>query len=253
MGKLTGKIAMVVGGSSGIGASIASRLAKEGAKVAVCGIEKKLTEDLVQALKSSNYEATAYLMDVTNKKQVEQTIEEIVNQWQQIDILVNSAGICDPVPFLECTEEQWDRHIEVNLKGAFLISQQVAARMVQQNIQGAIVNVSSVNGLAVEADQAHYNASKGGLNLLTQSMALELAPYGIRANALCPGFIETRLTKSVIERPEAIQSMLHSIPMNRVGSPEEVADAALFLCTSDSRYVTGHCLVVDGGQLIKLS
>ncbi len=251
--KLAGKIAVVAGGSSGIGAAIAKRLAEEGARVAVCGIEEEPTKQTVQALKDASLAAEAHLMDIARKDQVDRTMQTIVDDWGPIDIVVNSAGICNPAPFLELTEEEWDRHMDVNLKGAFLLSQAAARTMVKHDVKGSIVHVSSVNGLAAEADQAHYNASKGGLNLLMMSMALELAPLGIRVNAVCPGFIQTRLTQPVIDQPQAIQTMLHSIPMNRVGMPEEVADAAVFLCTNDSRYMTGHCLVVDGGQLIKLS
>jgi NAD(P)-dependent dehydrogenase (short-subunit alcohol dehydrogenase family) len=180
-------------------------------------------------------------------------LDAVLSRWGRIDVLVNNAGICQPANFLDLTEDEWDRHLDINLKGTFLIGQLTARQMVKQQSGGSIINMSSVNGLAAEAHQAHYNASKGGINLLTMSMAIELAPYGIRANALCPGFIDTRLTRPLIDRPEAIGDYLRTIPMGRVGEPKEIASAALFLASDDSAYMTGHCMVVDGGQLIKLS
>jgi len=191
--------------------------------------------------------------DVQLAQDVRRMVDQTLDRWGAIDILVNNAGICKPAPFLEIEEAEWDRHVAINLKGTFLAGQYVARDMVRRGIKGSIINMSSVNGLAAESDQAHYNATKGGINLLTMSMALELAPYGIRVNALCPGFIETRLTRPLINNPDRIAPYLKTIPMGRVGLPEDIADAALFMASDESRYMTGHCLVVDGGQLIKLS
>lgn len=251
--RLEGKIAIVAGGATGIGKAISKRLAEEGAKVAIFGNEKEQTVATANQLKETGYDIIADVVDITQQDQVDESVERIVQKWGSLDILVNSAGICAPANFLDISQEEWNRHIDVNLNGAFLIGQKAARIMAEHKVQGAIVQVSSVNGLAVEAEQAHYNASKGGLNLLTQSMALELAELGIRVNALCPGFVDTRLTRPLIDNPPAIREFLKSIPMNRVGTTEEMADVAVFLCSQESRYITGHCLVVDGGQLIKLS
>jgi NAD(P)-dependent dehydrogenase (short-subunit alcohol dehydrogenase family) len=251
--RLSGKVALITGGSTGIGKAVAVRYAQEGAKVAITGRDRETLRKTAEEIASSGGEAIFTDGDVQRMEDVRRMVDAVLTRWQTIDIVVNNAGICSPAPFLKIEEEDWDRHMAINLKGTFLAGQATAREMVRLNVKGSIVNMSSVNGLAAEGNQAHYNATKGGINLLTMSMALELAPLGIRVNALCPGFIETRLTKPLIDKPAAIGSYLKTIPMGRVGMPEEIADAALFLASDESRYMTGHCLVVDGGQLIKLS
>jgi NAD(P)-dependent dehydrogenase (short-subunit alcohol dehydrogenase family) len=251
--RLKGKVALITGGSTGIGKAIALRFAREGAKVAVTGRERTALEDTTREIVEQGGEVIYIQGDVSLSQDVRSMVDRTLERWGAIDILVNNAGICNPAPFLDLKEEEWDRHMAINLKGTFLAGQFVAREMVHRGIKGSIINMSSVNGLAAESDQAHYNATKGGINLLTMSMALELAPYGIRVNALCPGFIETRLTRPLINDPERIGPYLKTIPMGRVGQPEDIADVALFMASDESRYMTGHCLVVDGGQLIKLS
>lgn len=250
--RLENKIALITGGSLGIGRAIAARFAEEGAKVTITGRSRSALDEAVAEISAQGGDIAALSGDVQYKADVERMVAEVLDRHGRIDVLVLNAGICNPAPFLEITEEEWDRHIAINLKGAFLFGQRVAKEMVKQGA-GSIIHMSSVNGLAAEAGQAHYNTTKGGMNLLAMSMALELAPYGVRVNSLCPGFIETRLTKPLIDNPPAISEYLKTIPMGRVGQPEDIADAALFLASDDSRYMTGHCLVVDGGQLIKLS
>lgn len=251
--RLAGKIALVTGGSLGIGRAIAIRFAREGAKVAISGRGKAALDETAAVIRERNGEGLAFESDVQHVEQVNAMIDGMLHKWGRIDVLVHNAGINAPVPFLDMPLEQWDRHMNINLRGAFLVSQRVCQEMAARKQQGSIVFISSVNGLAAEANLAHYNASKGGMNLLAMSIALELAPLGIRVNALCPGFIETRLTKPVIDDAPAIEDYLRSIPMGRVGQPEEIADAALFLASEESRYMTGHCLIVDGGQIVKLS
>jgi len=251
--RLHGKTALITGGSTGIGKAIALRFAREGAKVAITGREQAALEEATREIAEQGGEAMFIQGDVQLAQDVRRMVDQTLDRWGAIDILVNTAGICKPATFLEIEEAEWDRHVAINLKGTFLAGQYVARDMVRRGIKGSIINMSSVNGLAAESDQAHYNATKGGINLLTMSMALELAPYGIRVNALCPGFIETRLTRPLINNPDRIAPYLKTIPMGRVGLPEDIADAALFMASDESRYMTGHCLVVDGGQLIKLS
>ncbi|MGI2297785.1 SDR family NAD(P)-dependent oxidoreductase [Paenibacillus sp. GXUN7292] len=250
--RLIGQHTLITGGSSGIGQAIAYRFAQEGARVTVAGIEDGALEETVQSIHASGGEAIAVNADVRCKSDVERMVSEAIAAFGPIDTLVNSAGVCKPAPFLEIEEEDWDLHIDVNLKGSFLASQAVAKEMSKTG-RGSIINISSVNGIASEGDQVHYNASKAGINSLTMSMALELAPLGIRVNGVCPGFIETRLTKPLIDNQEAISAYLKTIPLGRVGLPEEIAAAALFLASQDAAYMTGHSIVVDGGQLIKLS
>ncbi|OCT12202.1 hypothetical protein A8709_30625 [Paenibacillus pectinilyticus] len=251
--RMKDSIALITGGSTGIGKATAVRFAAEGAKVAIMGRDQAALQVAAEEIAAHNGEVIWIDGDVQLKSDVNRMVDTVLSQWGTIDVLVNNAGICSPASFLDIEESEWDRHMAINLKGTFLVGQAVAGVLVAQGKGGSIINMSSVNGLAAERDQAHYNATKGGINLLTMSMALELAPLGIRVNALCPGFIETRLTKPLIDNPTAFEPYLQTIPMGRAGVPEEIADAALFMATSDSRYMTGHCLVVDGGQLIKLS
>lgn len=251
--RLQNKTALITGGSGGIGRAIALRFASEGAKVAVSDVDGRGLQETAARIRELGGEALPLQADVRNAEEVEQAVASIVEAWGKIDIAVNNAGVNRTTPFLDITEDEWDWHMDINLKGTFLVSQRVARRMAKQGTGGSIIQMSSVNGLAAEADQAHYNASKGGINLLTMSMALELAPYGIRVNALCPGLIETQLTKPLIDNPPAIAEYLKTIPMKRVGQPEDIASAALYLASDDSRYMTGHRMVIDGGQLIKLS
>lgn len=251
--RLSGKVALVTGGSHGIGQAVVVRYAREGAKVALCGRGKAALEETVALIREQGGEALAFETDVSDKAQVDRLIDGIVEKWGRLDIVVNNAGICEVSPFLDITEDQWDRHMNINLKGAFLVSQRAAREMVRLGSGGSIIQMSSVNGIQAEGDQVHYNTTKGGMINLSMSMALELAEHGIRVNALCPGFIETRLTKPLIDNPPAIADYLRTVPMKRVGQPEEIASAALFLASDDSSYVTGTSMVVDGGQLIKLS
>ncbi|GBG10903.1 hypothetical protein B1748_34825 [Paenibacillus sp. MY03] len=250
--RLLNQHALVTGGSSGIGQAIAYRFAREGARVTVSGNERKALDETVQSIFDFGGKAIAVLADVRSKADVERMAAEAVAAFGPIDTLVNSAGVCKPAPFLDIEEADWDLHIDVNLKGTFLCAQAVAREMIKQG-KGSIIHISSVNGLAAEGDQVHYNASKAGINSLTMSMALELAPHGIRVNGICPGFIHTRLTQPLIDIPQAIEPYLKTIPLGRIGNPEEIAAAALYLASDDSSYMTGHSMVVDGGQFIKLS
>lgn len=251
--RLQGKVILITGGSTGIGEAIAERYIREGAKVAITGRNAEQLKETARRISMNKDDVIWIDGDVQYQEDVHRMIQTVIEHWKGIDVLVNNAGICSPAPFLEMTEESWDHHIAINLKGTFLTAQGVAREMVKQGAKGSIINMSSVNGLNAEGDQAHYNASKGGINILTMSMAVELAPLGIRTNAICPGFIETRLTKPLINKPEAIGPYLKTIPMGRVGQPDEIASAAVFLASDDSTYMNGHCMVLDGGQLIKLS
>jgi len=251
--RLQNKVTVITGGSTGIGRAIAIRFVQEGAKVAIAGLEDQLPQELEEQLLAAGGDILYVKCNVQYKQDVQRMIAAVIERWGTLDVLVNNAGINRVSPFLELEEADWDEHMAVNLKGTFLASQAAAREMVRLQVKGSIINISSVNGLAAEGDQAHYNASKGGINLLTMSMAVDLGALGIRANALCPGFIKTRLTMPLIDNPDAIGPYLQTIPMGRVGVPEEIADSALFLASDDSRYMTGHCMVVDGGQFIKLS
>ena len=250
---LEGKVAIVTGGAQGIGKGIVERYVKENAKVAIFDIDKDMLEATEAEMKSMGGDVTTFTVDVLSKEQIFNAVNAVADKWGHIDILVNDAGICPWADFLEIPEEDWDKVMGINLKGYFLMSQAVGRIMSKQKDGGSIIHMSSVNGLAAEAQIAHYNVSKGGINMLTMSMALELAKYNIRVNAICPGFIDTRLNRSDIENEEWLKEYLKTIPMGRVGKPSDIASAAFFLASDDSAYITGHLLVVDGGQIIKLS
>ena len=250
---LEGKVAIVTGGAQGIGKGIVERYVKENAKVAIFDIEKDMLEATEAEMKSMGGDVMKFTVDVLSKEQIFNAVNAVADKWGHIDILVNDAGICPWADFLEIPEEDWDKVMGINLKGYFLMSQAVGRIMSKQKDGGSIIHMSSVNGLAAEAQIAHYNVSKGGINMLTMSMALELAKYNIRVNAICPGFIDTRLNRSDIENEEWLKEYLKTIPMGRVGKPSDIASAAFFLASDDSAYITGHLLVVDGGQIIKLS
>lgn len=250
---LEGKVAIVTGGAQGIGKGIVERYVKENAKVAIFDIDKDMLEATEAEIKSMGGDVITFTVDVLSKKQIFNAVNAVADKWGHIDILVNDAGICPWADFLEIPEEDWDKVMGINLKGYFLMSQAVGRIMSKQKDGGSIIHMSSVNGLAAEAQIAHYNVSKGGINMLTMSMALELAKYNIRVNAICPGFIDTRLNRSDIENEEWLKEYLKTIPMGRVGKPSDIASAAFFLASDDSAYITGHLLVVDGGQIIKLS
>lgn len=250
---LEGKVAIVTGGAQGIGKGIVERYVKENAKVAIFDIDKDMLEATEAEMKSMGGDVMTFTVDVLSKEQSFNAVNAVADKWGHIDILVNDAGICPWADFLEIPEEDWDKVMGINLKGYFLMSQAVGRIMSKQKDGGSIIHMSSVNGLAAEAQIAHYNVSKGGINMLTMSMALELAKYNIRVNAICPGFIDTRLNRSDIENEEWLKEYLKTIPMGRVGKPSDIASAAFFLASDDSAYITGHLLVVDGGQIIKLS
>ena len=250
---LEGKVAIVTGGAQGIGKGIVERYVKENAKVAIFDIDKDMLEATEAEMKSMGGDVITFTVDVLSKEQIFNAVNAVADKWGHIDILVNDAGICPWADFLEIPEEDWDKVMGINLKGYFLMSQAVGRIMSKQKDGGSIIHMSSVNGLAAEAQIAHYNVAKGGINMLTMSMALELAKYNIRVNAICPGFIDTRLNRSDIENEEWLKEYLKTIPMGRVGKPSDIASAAFFLASDDSAYITGHLLVVDGGQIIKLS
>ena len=250
---LEGKVAIVTGGAQGIGKGIVERYVKENAKVAIFDIDKDMLEATEAEMKSMGGDVITFTVDVLSKEQIFNAVNAVADKWGHIDILVNDAGICPWADFLEIPEEDWDKVMGINLKGYFLMSQAVGRIMSKQKNGGSIIHMSSVNGLAAEAQIAHYNVSKGGINMLTMSMALELAKYNIRVNAICPGFIDPRLNRSDIENEEWLKEYLKTIPMGRVGKPSDIASAAFFLASDDSAYITGHLLVVDGGQIIKLS
>jgi NAD(P)-dependent dehydrogenase (short-subunit alcohol dehydrogenase family) len=248
---LKGKIAIITGARRGMGRSHALTLARAGAKVVVADISLEDCQKVVDEIKKAKGEALAIKCDVTKKAEVDEMVRKAVEKFGKIDILVNNAGICQFKPFLELTEEEWDRTLDINLKGYFLCAQAAAKEMVKKK-SGVIVNIASVAmgqvGMGFQ-NLAHYCASKGGIVAMTETLALELAPYNIRVNAISPGMIETPMIDPIKSDPKAMEATLAQVPMHRVGKPEEVSDLVLFLASDASSYMTGSTVVIDGGWL----
>ncbi|GGC89562.1 3-oxoacyl-[acyl-carrier-protein] reductase FabG [Thalassobacillus devorans] len=250
--RLEGKRALVTGGASGIGKGIAARFLKEGASVLIAD---KNSEGLIKTAEQFKGEGHAceYIVAVlSDRRQLDVLAEHAWSCWGGIDILVNNAGVAVREPFVDIEAERWDQIMEVNLNAIFFLTQKITRKMIDNRIKGSIVNMASKNGVAGSSALAHYNTSKGGIILLTQSMAVELAAKEIRVNALAPGFIETPLDQKLKQADDSL-NLTERTPMQRVGTVEEVANCALFLASDEASYVTGSTLVVDGGHLANAS
>jgi 3-oxoacyl-[acyl-carrier protein] reductase len=245
--KLQGQAAVVTGGNGGIGRAVVLALAREGCRVAVvAGHDLAGAEAVAREVAGLGAEAVALQADVGETDQAERAIEACVERFGRIDILVNNAGITRDGLLLRMGESEWDAVLNVNLKGAFRCTK-AALRHMLRSRSGRIVNVASIVGMMGNAGQANYAASKAGLIGFTRATAREVASRGILVNAVAPGFIQTRMTEGMPEK--AREAMLGQIPLGRLGRPEDVAPAVLFLCLPEVTYITGQVLVVDGGVL----
>lgn len=244
---MVGKVALVTGGSRGIGRGICLALAAEGAKVIVNYVQnERAAKEVVEAIEAEDGEAIAVQADVSDRLAVLNMVEATRARFGRIDILVNNAGIQIESPFLDMSEEVWDRVIDVNLKGIFLCSQAVARVMVKSG-GGKIINITSLCGEQVWSRYASYTASKGGANMLTKAMAVELAPYGINVNGIAPGSVETDMLKQDLDQPGEIEATVQRTPSKRVGQPEDIARAAVFLCSTAADWMVGEIITIDGG------
>jgi NAD(P)-dependent dehydrogenase (short-subunit alcohol dehydrogenase family) len=254
---LENKVALVTGSRRGIGKAIALTFAEAGADVAVsdCVIDDGELKAVAEQITKLGQRALVIKADISQKKDVENMARSMMDKFGGVDILVNNAGIVLPVPVLEVTEvlevpdDNWNRMIDVNLKGCYLCSQAIGKIMVKQK-QGNIVNIASVSGLHVANTlNVVYNITKAGVIMLTRTLAKELAAYNIRANAIAPGGVRTDLLKPVWTNPEYLKRVEASIPMKRIAEPVEIANVALFLASDTSSYITGQVIPVDGGLL----
>ena len=243
---LENKIALVTGAARGIGQAIALQLAADGADLALCDVKAEWLEDTAAKVKALGRRAEGYAMDVANGAAVGEAVAKVLADFGRIDVLVNNAGITRDTLLMRMSEEDWDAVLDINLKGAFLVTKAVVKPMMKQR-SGAIVNIASVVGIMGNPGQANYTASKAGLIALTKTTAKELGSRNVRVNAVAPGFIRTAMTDKLSE--PAKEAMLRNVPLGRPGEPEDVAKAVAFLASDNAAYVNGQTLAVCGGMV----
>jgi NAD(P)-dependent dehydrogenase (short-subunit alcohol dehydrogenase family) len=246
--RLKGKVALVTGAARGIGRGIAEVFAAEGADVAVNDVDQmQQAEEVAAAIRSAGRRAVTVQADVAKRSDVEPMIERVWKELGPIDILVNNAGIETIVPFLELTDEQWTRLVDVNLRGAWLCSQVFCRRVVGEKRQAAIVNIGSIQAAKVLPGRTHYAPTKLGLEALTRNMSAEMTPEGIRVNCIHPGLIDTPMTEWVMKDPQILPLVLAQISLGRAGQPREIGNVAAFFASDEASYLTGQSVFVDGG------
>lgn len=249
--RLQDQVAIVTGATKGIGLACAQEFALEGAKVVLSGRTLELGEAAAQEICSAGGKAIFVPCDVSQKAQVDALVQATVREFGRIDIVVNNAGVNHSAKFFDISEEEWDWVMAVDLKGTFLLSQAAARVMVEQGIAGKIINLSSVMALLALADQVPYCAAKGGVVQLTKAMALALAEYGIRVNAIGPGPVLTELMQRVVHNKEKEAELMARLPIGRIAECREIARVAVFLASDDSSYIIGQTLYPDGGRSIQ--
>jgi 3-oxoacyl-[acyl-carrier protein] reductase len=245
--RLKNQVALITGSAQGIGKQIAQTFAREGATVIISDINAAPAIATAQEFKTSGFSADSFACDVTNALNVEEMANKILDKYTRIDILVNNAGITRDNLLLRMTEKEWDAVINTNLKGTFICTKIFSKHMLKAK-KGKIINIASIIGIMGNAGQANYAASKAGIIGLTKSVAREFASRNITANAVAPGFIQTEMTEKLSEK--AKEAIFKQIPLGKLGAPNDVANACLFLASSDADYITGQTIVVDGGMAI---
>jgi len=244
---LKDKVALITGGARGIGRAIALAFAREGADIAIADVNQEEAEKTAKDIEALGRKSLPILMDVTNYAKVEEALNKILDKFGKVDILVNNAGITKDSLLLRMNEADWDAVINVNLKGTFNCTKAVSKAMIKQH-SGKIINIASIIGIIGNAGQANYSASKAGIIALTKTAAKELASRNINVNAVAPGFIQTEMTARLSE--DIKQKMKEAIPLNKFGSPDDVAAVCLFLASEAANYITGQTIVVDGGMVM---
>jgi 2-deoxy-D-gluconate 3-dehydrogenase len=256
---LSGKRAIVTGGARGIGQAIAFRLTEAGGHVMISDIDLEAANETVERIRSGGGTAEAISADASSAGDAQRVVQATVDAFGGLDILVNNAGIFPLVPVLHVPEDLWDKVIDINLKGVFLYARAAGEVMVEAGQGGRIINLASIDGMRPNGMAAHYNASKGGVLMLTKALALELAPHGILVNSVSPGGITTpgtdtareNVVKSMgIPEQDILRGWIQRVPLKRMGDPDEVARAVLFLAGAGADFITGANIVVDGGYLL---
>jgi glucose 1-dehydrogenase len=250
-GRVVAKVALVVGAGGGIGGAGAAGLGREGAAVVCADIDAAAAEATAAAIRAANGRATALGLDVRDRPAVDAAVAAAAGQFGRLDVLLDCAGVSQTAAFLDLDPGGWDRIIAVNLTGMFHLGQAAARQMVRQGGGGSIINVTSQLAEVARPERAAYVASKGGGRSLTHAMALELAPHGIRVNAIAPGPTLTGLTRDSYADPERRRTTIAQIPLGRMGQPDDIVGAILYLASDESRWVTGSTVTVDGGYLVQ--
>ncbi len=247
MAVFEGKVAVVTGAARGIGQAISKRLAQEGADVALCDLQAEWLAETAGIVEGLGRKALSLAVDVGDSEAVNACINEVIKVFGKVDIMINNAGITKDTLLVRMSDDDWDAVLRVNLKGTFLFSRAVAKHMMKQR-SGAIINIASISGVIGTAGQANYAASKAGVIALTKSTANELASRGVRANAIAPGFISSKMTDALSE--DVRKQYLSRIPLGRFGTVEDIANAVVFLASEQSSYMTGQTLHVNGGMVM---
>jgi len=245
--RLSGKVAAITGGARGIGHATAVKFAAEGARVAVCDINPDLTRQTLAAIRDRGGEAEGYPVDVTNKAQIAAMVANVIDRWGRIDCVVNNAGIVMDAQLKSMTDDQFDKVIDINLKGVYNCTRAVVDIMLAQQ-SGVILTTSSIVGLYGNFGQTNYAASKFAVIGMTKTWAKELGRKGIRANAVCPGFVATPILKQM--PAQVLSDMAKKVPCGRLGLPEEVANVFAFLASDEASYINGAVISVDGGMTL---
>ena len=245
--RLKDKVAIITGSARGIGQATALKFAAEGARVVVCDLDRKAVDEVVAQIAAAGGQAIGFTLDVTDKASIAATVEGVMDKYGRIDVLVNNAGIVDDAMLRKMSDEQFERVIDINLKGTYNCARAVVDIMIAQNA-GVILNASSVVGLYGNFGQTNYAASKFGVIGMAKTWARELGRKGIRANAVCPGFVETTILKSIPQK--VMQAMIDRVPLGRLAKPEEIANTYAFLASDEASYINGAVIEVSGGATV---
>ncbi len=245
--KLAGKVSVITGAARGIGHATAMKFAREGAKVVVCDLDRNMVDTAVEDVRSAGGEAHGFVVDVTAPASIRAMVDAVMQRYGRIDVLVNNAGIVQDAQLLKMSEDQFDSVIDVNLKGTYNCTKAMAAIMVEQG-SGVILNASSIVGIYGNFGQTNYAASKFGVIGMVKTWARELGRKGVRANAVCPGFVETSIISSIPEK--VLAAMKARVPLGRLAQPEEIANTYAFLASDEASYINGAVIEVSGGATI---